>query len=106
LETKAGSTTLPLPFGPAVDPDASINLLRARPIKRLGAIQLFENSASSIYHALQLEARKRYSNSYTFSAAYTWSHAIDDVSDVFSIAGAPILPQDSFNSRLEKGNAS
>jgi hypothetical protein len=106
LQTKAGATTIPLPFGPAVDPDASTNLLRARPIKRLGAIQLFENSANSTYHALQLEARKRYSHSYTFTAAYTWSHAIDDVSDVFSIAGAPILPQDSFNLSLERGNAS
>jgi hypothetical protein len=106
LQTKAGATTIPLPFGPAVDPDASTSLLRARPIKRLGAIQLFENSANSTYHALQLEARKRYNHGYTFTAAYTWSHAIDDVSDVFSIAGAPILPQDSFNLSLERGNAS
>ncbi len=64
-----------------------------RPEPFLGAFRIFEDSAGSSYHALQLEARKRYSHGYTFSLAYTWSHAIDDVSDVFPIAGAPILPQ-------------
>jgi hypothetical protein len=76
-----------------------------RPITELGAYQVFSNSASSIYHALQLETRKRYSQGYTFTVAYTWSHAIDDVSDVFPIGGAPILPQNSFNLRAERGNA-
>ena len=71
----------------------------------LGAFQIFENSANSNYHALQLEARKRYSRDFQFTAACTWSHAIDDVSDVFPIAGASILPQDSLNLRLESGNA-
>jgi len=66
---------------------------------------VFENSASSTYHALQLEARKRYSQGFQFTASYTWSHAIDDVSDVFPIAGAPVLAQDSLNLRAEKGNA-
>jgi len=77
-----------------------------RPVAELGAYQLFSNSASSTYHALQIESRKRYAHGFTLSIAYTWSHAIDDVSDVFPIAGAPILPQDSFNLRAERGNAS
>lgn len=76
-----------------------------RPNPALGPYQVFENSASSTYHALQLEARKRYSQGLQFTASYTWSHAIDDVSDVFPIAGAPVLPQDSLNLRAEKGNA-
>jgi hypothetical protein len=65
---------------------------------------VFENTANSTYHALQLEARKRYTRGYQFTLAYTWSHALDDVSDVFPIAGAPILPQDSFNLPLDRGN--
>jgi hypothetical protein len=76
-----------------------------RPNPSLGAYQVFENSAASSYHALQIEARKRYSQGFQFTASYTWSHAIDDVSDVFPIAGAPILAQDSLNLRAEKGNA-
>jgi len=71
----------------------------------LGAYQIFENSASSVYHALQIEARKRYSQNYQFTAAYTWSHAIDDVSDLFPIAGAPVIAQDSRNFRAERGDA-
>jgi hypothetical protein len=33
------------------------------------------------------------------------SHAIDEVSDIFDLAGAPALPQDSFNRRAERGDA-
>jgi hypothetical protein len=104
LAIKAGSITFP--FGPAVDPDAATNLQRARPLAGLGSFQVFENSANSIYHALQLEARKRYTRGYQFTLAYTWSHALDDVSDVFPVAGAPIVAQNSFNLRAERGNAS
>jgi len=71
------------------------HLFFARPEPFLGAFQIFENSAGSNYHAFQLEARKSYSHGYQFTVAYTWSHAIDDVSDVFQIAGAPTLPQGS-----------
>ena len=78
---------------------------RPRPNPNLGAYQVFENSASSTYHALQLEARKRYSQGFQFTATYTWSHAIDDVSDVFPIAGAPVLPQDSSNLKAEQASA-
>jgi hypothetical protein len=76
-----------------------------RPDSALGSFQIIENSASSSYHGLQLEGRKRYSHGYMFSVAYTWSHALDDVSDLFPIAGAPILAQDQSNLRLERGDA-
>jgi len=89
--------------GPECPPLAG--LLDLRPNPNLGAYQVFENSANSTYHALQLEARKRYSNGFQFTAAYTWSHAIDDVSDVFPIAGASVLAQDSFNFKAEKASA-
>ncbi|MEP7340458.1 MAG: TonB-dependent receptor [Acidobacteriota bacterium] len=80
----------------------------SRPLNRsyenLGAYQIFENSAASNYHSLQIEARKRFERNYTFTAAYTWSHAIDDVSDIFPVAGAPNLPQ-STNLRGERASA-
>ena len=79
--------------------------LNARPIAALGAYRIFENSANSNYHALQLEARKRYSHGFSLTAAYTWSHAIDDVSDIIDTAGAPALPQDSFDLRAERASA-
>jgi carboxypeptidase family protein len=76
-----------------------------RPNPFLGAYQIFESSANSSYHALQLEARKRYNRNFQFTAAYTWSHAIDDVSDLFPIAGAPAVAQDSSNLQAERASA-
>jgi len=81
------------------------SLQPARPESALGAFQIFKNAANSTYHALQFEGRSRYKHGYAFTAAYTWSHSIDDVSDVFPIAGAPLLPQDSFNLRLERASS-
>ncbi|MEW6209572.1 MAG: carboxypeptidase-like regulatory domain-containing protein [Acidobacteriota bacterium] len=81
----------------------SIQPRRAEP--SLGAYQIFENSAASTYHALQMEMRNRNTRGYQFSLAYTWSHAIDDVSDIFPLAGAPVVAQDSLDLRLERGDA-
>jgi hypothetical protein len=77
-----------------------------RPQPLLGAYQIFETSASSNYHALQLEARRPFATGTSFNVAYTWSHSIDDVSDVFPLAGAPILPQNYRDTRLERGSSS
>ena len=100
-----GAPGVVFPITPTVSADNAASLRRDRPAPALGAFQIFENSAASNYHSLQLEARKRYSHRYTFTAAYTWSHAIDDVSDVFPIAGAPIIAQDSQNLRLDRASA-
>jgi hypothetical protein len=82
------------------------NFRRDRPNPSLGAFQLFQNRASSSYNSFQLEARQRFSSGLNFTVAYTWSHAIDDVSDIFPMAGAPVLAQDQNNLRLDRGNAS
>ncbi|MDX2039907.1 MAG: carboxypeptidase-like regulatory domain-containing protein [Acidobacteriota bacterium] len=76
-----------------------------RPNPNLGAFTIFDSSAASIYHSLQTTATKRFSQGYQLTAAYTWSHAIDDVSDVFDVAGAFVLPQDDRALQLERGNA-
>ena len=76
-----------------------------RPNPALGAYQIFDNSASSNYHALQLEASKLYGAGYTLTVAYTFSHAIDDVSDLFPIAGAPVLAQNQNNVKSDRGDA-
>jgi hypothetical protein len=105
LAQGAPGATFPLP-APTVLADFVQDLLRPRPTPALGAYQVIGDSASSIYHSLQIEARKTYRHDLAFTAAYTWSHAIDDVSDLFPLAGAPVLPEDSNNLRLERGNAS
>ena len=71
----------------------------------LGSFTVFDSSAASTYHSLQIGVTKRYNNGSQITAAYTWSHAIDDVSDVFDLAGAFALPQDDRNLRAERGDA-
>src|SRR6267378_7051173 len=56
---------------------------------------MFENSGNSRYNSLQLQMRGRFHKALQYQAAYTLSKATDDVSDVFDLAGAFALPQDS-----------
>ena len=76
-----------------------------RPNAQLGAYTIFDNSAASNYNSLQVSLTKRYSQGYQFTAAYTLSHAIDDVSDVFDVAGAFTLAQDDRNLLAERASA-
>jgi hypothetical protein len=64
----------------------------------------FESSGRSNYNSLQVELRKRYSGGLQFGTALTYSHAVDDVSDFFDMAGAFALPQNSLQ-RSERADA-
>ncbi len=59
------------------------------------------SNGSSIYHGLSANLRKRFNRHYEFLASYTWSHAIDDSTDLES----PLAPQDSFHPELERSNS-
>lgn len=102
----SSDTSLGDPYRPSVLLDY-VHFLQpsSRPVPELGTYQIFENSAGSIYHALQIEAMKRYGSGFNFTLAYTWSHAIDDVSDLFPIAGAPVLAQSQTKLKTDRGNA-
>ncbi len=80
-------------------------LVATRTYPLLGSYTSIESDGNSIYHSLQAQLNKRFSNSLQFTTAYTWSHALDESSDIFSLSGAPALPENSFNRRLERGNA-
>jgi len=68
--------------------------------------EVFNNAASSIYHALQANITKRTSNGLTFQAAYTWAHAIDDSSDPLTPAGGnQSFPANSLDLAAERGNS-
>ncbi len=75
----------------------------------VGAVNQFETSANSRYDSLQLQMRGRLPiRDYAglqFQLAYTLSSATDDVSDVFDLAGAYTLPQNSLNLAAERGPA-
>jgi hypothetical protein len=50
------------------------------------------SNGSSVYHGLTANLRKRFSNHYELLASYTWSHSIDDSTDLQST----LTPQDSY----------
>jgi hypothetical protein len=99
----------PMFFGLALPPGARItpqgNIAGGRPVSTVGAVSLFESTADSRYDALQLQARGRFGNGLQYQLAYTFSKATDDVSDIFDMAGASALPQDSFALEAERGPA-
>jgi hypothetical protein len=96
-------------FGVALPPgtrfSTATGFTGGRPVPGVGVINLFETSATSRYDSLQLQARGRFYNSLAFQLSYTFSKAIDDVSDVFDLAGASALPQDSFDLGAERAPA-
>ena len=59
------------------------------------------SNGNSVYHGLTANLRKRFSRRYEFLASYTWSHAIDDSTDLQS----PLAPQDSYYPGLERSNS-
>jgi hypothetical protein len=48
-----------------------------RPYKGYGDINYIEFNSNSNYHALQVQANRRFSSSLSFGLAYTWSKALD-----------------------------
>ena len=82
--------TMTTPSGEPVEDAAVLNLEVAcgtdpspfRPFVGFGAINRLEQTASSTYHALQASLRRRL-GALQFSAAYTYSHAIDNSSARF-----------------------
>lgn len=81
------------------------SLPTTRPVNGLGAINQFETTAASLYNSLQFQVRGRFRRGLQYQAAYTFSQTTDDVSDVFDLAGAPALPQNSLTFAGERGPA-
>jgi hypothetical protein len=59
------------------------------------------SDGNSIYHAGTFELRRRFARNYQFLASYTWSHSIDDSSDLQTL----LLPQDVTRLDLERADS-
>ena len=85
--------------GNAVQPGTRISpqgrFTGGRPDPTVGAINVFETTARSRYDAMQLQIQGRLRRSIQWRAEYVLSKALDDVSDVYDLAGASSLPQNS-----------
>jgi Carboxypeptidase regulatory-like domain/TonB dependent receptor len=89
--------TLACPFPPCV------NTL-TRPIPQLGAINVFESAASSVYHGGTISLRRQMNHGLYFRLGYTYAHAIDDGQDAL-VAGRPATVQNSYAPASERGNS-
>ncbi len=79
----AGSVRSPGPINPYADVNAQLS------------------DGNSSYNALNVEFKKRFSNNLQVYATYTWSHSIDDSSDLQTL----LKPQDNTNFRAERSNS-
>lgn len=70
-------------------------------VSPFGSINAQTSDGNSSYNALNLDLRKRFSNNFQFLASYTWSHSIDDSSDLQTL----LLPQDNRNFRAERSDS-
>ena len=61
-----------------------------------------ESSGNSIYHGLTVNFSKRFTSHFEFLSSYTWSHAIDDSTDLQTL----LEPQDNRFPNLERANSS
>jgi carboxypeptidase family protein len=73
-----------------------------------GVIRERSNSASSIYHSMQISLDKRLSRNFSMGMHYTWSAFIDDASEIFNPqpAGEIATPQDPYNRRADRARSS
>jgi hypothetical protein len=79
----AGSLRTPGPINPYADVNAQLS------------------DGNSSYNAMNLELKKRFSTNVQFYATYTWSHTIDDSSDLQTL----LKPQDNTNFRAERADS-
>jgi hypothetical protein len=85
--------------------DAAIggaNTLRTPgPISPFGDVSAQLSDGNSNYNAMNLELKRRFSNQFQFLASYTWSHSIDDSSDLQTL----LKPQNNLDFRAERADS-
>lgn len=79
----AGSVRTPGPINPYADVNAQVS------------------DGNSSYNALNIEYKKRFGSTIQMAASYTWSHSIDDSSDLQTL----LKPQDNLNFRAERSDS-
>jgi len=99
VQAVTGGAVTPAVFNGALA--ASGTLRTPGAISPFGSINAQSSDGNSVYHAMNIDLKKRFSHNYQFLASYTWSHSIDDSSDLQTL----LLPQDNRNFRAERANS-
>ena len=99
---------------PSVCPNGFAGLPSAPPNAALSLVTQYLSAGTSSYNGLSVSLQRRFSQGFTFNLNYTWSHALDDVSNG-GVSNLPFgilvtdpsitTPQNPFNIRGNHGNA-
>ena len=84
-------------------PFPSAQPVNPRPVPQFADIDILESRADSNYNSLQARFQQRFQHGLTALASYTWSKSIDDASSFFSSSGDANFPQNSYDTRAERG---
>jgi hypothetical protein len=99
VQALTGGAVTPAVFNGALA--ASGTLRTPGVVSPFGSINAQSSDGNSTYHALNIDLKRRFSNNFQFLASYTWSHSIDDSSDLQTL----LLPQDNRNFAAEKATS-
>jgi hypothetical protein len=70
-------------------------------ITPFGSVNAQVSDGNSDYNAMNVEVKRRMANNFQFLMSYTWSHAIDDSSDLQTL----LIAQDVSNFKAERANS-
>jgi Carboxypeptidase regulatory-like domain len=87
--------------------NASGTIVNNRLDPRFNSVTQVQSVGTSTYHAIELQAIRRFNNGLSFDASYTWAHSIDDVSDVLGVLvnDAANLQDPSHGINANRGNS-
>jgi hypothetical protein len=99
VQSATGGAVTPTVFNGVLT--ATGALARPGVVSTFGDVSAQVSDGNSLYHAANFELKRRFASNFQFLASYTWSHAIDDSSDLQTL----LLPQDVGNLRAERADA-
>jgi hypothetical protein len=99
VQALTGGAVTPAVFNGALA--ASGTLRTPGVISPFGSVNAQTSDGNSLYNALNVDLKRRFANNFQFLTSYTWSHSIDDSSDLQTL----LLPQDNRNFRAERGDS-
>jgi hypothetical protein len=85
----------------------NLSLQARRPVTSFGTVLQSLNAGFSNYHGLQAKLEKRYADGLTLLTSFTWSKALDNVSNCMEGSGSASMPIVNYNNvAAEKGRSS
>jgi outer membrane receptor protein involved in Fe transport len=75
-----------------------------RPYPQYARIRMIAPDTNTVYHSLQARYEHRFSSGLSLSAAYTWSHLIDDAAETIN-AGGCVCQNPRSRGRAERGSS-